>query len=255
MEKFFQAIKGHRLELAFKMAAYYGFRRSELLGLRWESIDFTNKIISVNHKIIMARKQLYLSDTLKTASSCRSLPLLPEIEHELIKHKSQIEENKKFFKGCYDTSFLDYVFVDESGKIILPDVVTNWFEKILKKHNLKHIRFHDLRHSCASIMLANGVQMKQIQEWLGHSNFSTTADIYSHLDYSSKLDSAKAISNALRPKEILPALPKIRPQMSEAEMQEITELENRIRDFNRHMAVKQQSLLLQKRHEEEDIEM
>ena len=65
--------------------------------------------------------------------------------------------------------------------------------EILKKNKLKHIRFHDLRHSCASAMLGAGVPMKQIQEWLGHSNFSTTADIYSHLDYSSKIESGKSI--------------------------------------------------------------
>ena len=64
--------------------------------------------------------------------------------------------------------------------------MTKEFSDLLKKHGLKHIRLHDLRHSCASNMLASGVQMKEIQEWLGHSNFSTTTDVYSHLDFSQK---------------------------------------------------------------------
>lgn len=78
-----------------------------------------------------------------------------------------------------------------------PHYVTESFPKLLKANGLRHIRYHDLRHSCASLLLANGVPMKQIQEWLGHSDFSTTANIYAHLDYSSKLTSADAMLNGL----------------------------------------------------------
>lgn len=95
----------------------------------------------------------------------------------------------------YNDKYLDYVCVDNIGRLILPNRLTKNFIKILRKNNLRNIRFHDLRHSCARIMLANGVPMKQIQEWLGHADFSTTANIYSHLDYSSKLDSANTISD------------------------------------------------------------
>ncbi len=71
------------------------------------------------------------------------------------------------------------------------------FPKYLEKHGLRRIRFHDLRHSCASLLLANGVPLKQIQEWLGHSDFSTTANVYSHLDYSAKIASSIALENGL----------------------------------------------------------
>ena len=83
------------------------------------------------------------------------------------------------------------------GNLISPNYVSESFPKFLKKHGLRHIRFHDLRHSCASLLLANGVSMKQIQEWLGHSDFSTTANIYAHLDYSSKKASADAMISGL----------------------------------------------------------
>ncbi len=89
----------------------------------------------------------------------------------------------KMLGKSYDTRYLDYVCVDNLGRLILPNRLTHNFIKIIRKNNLKHIRFHDLRHSCASIMLSNGVPMKQIQEWLGHADFGTTANIYSHLDY------------------------------------------------------------------------
>ena len=83
------------------------------------------------------------------------------------------------------------------GTLISPHYLTSSFPKLLEKNNLRHIRFHDLRHSCAPLLLANGVPLKQIQEWLGHSDFSTTANIYAHLDYSSKLTSADAMLNGL----------------------------------------------------------
>ena len=75
--------------------------------------------------------------------------------------------------------------------------MTEQLPKLLEANGLRHIRFHDLRHSCASLMLANGVPIKQIQEWLGHSDFSTTTNIYAHLDYSSKLNSADAMLSGL----------------------------------------------------------
>ncbi|MDE6372483.1 MAG: site-specific integrase, partial [Clostridia bacterium] len=92
--------------------------------------------------------------------------------------------------------YLDYVWVDEIGMIVNPNTLTNHFQKFLEQHGLPKIRFHELRHSCASLLLACGVSMKEIQEWLGHSAISTTADIYSHLNYSSKLNVANTLTNA-----------------------------------------------------------
>ena len=105
---------------------------------------------------------------------------------------------KKVMRSAYSKEYTDYVCVDALGKLYDPDFVTGHFGQLLKKHNLKKIRFHDLRHSCASVLLAQGVPMKQIQEWLGHSDFSTTANIYAHLDYSSKVASADAMLNGLK---------------------------------------------------------
>ena len=194
MKKLFEVMRGHKLEIPFMLAAYYGFRRSEVLGLRWSAVDFDHKLISINHKLLVVDKEVILTDELKTKTSNRTLPLIPVIEEALLKHRAQIEENKKFYGNSYDQRYLDYVCVEENGKIVYPDHMTKEFADLLKKHGLKHIRLHDLRHSCASNMLASGVQMKEIQEWLGHSNFSTTADVYSHLDFSAKIRAAQTIS-------------------------------------------------------------
>ena len=201
MQKFFNLIEGHKLELAFKMLAYYGVRRSELVGIRWSSIDFINNTISINHKVIVVEREIIVSKKMKTADSNRTLPLIPIMKQELLKQKEIIQENRLRFGKDYNTDYLDFVFVNEKGDLIKPDHISHSFSDFIKEHNLKKIRLHDLRHSCASIMLANGVQMKQIQEWLGHSNFSTTADVYSHLDFSAKIDSANKIALALETKE------------------------------------------------------
>lgn len=114
-----------------------------------------------------------------------------------VKLKEQQEEYKRVCGRCYNKKYLEYICVDEMGTLISPHYLTSSFPKLLEKNNLRHIRFHDLRHSCASLLLANGVPMKQIQEWLGHSDFSTTANVYAHLDYNSKLSSADAMVNGL----------------------------------------------------------
>ena len=136
-------------------------------------------------------------DTTKTKSSMRTLPLVPAFKEKLLKLKEQQEEYKRVCGRCYNKKYLEYICVDEMGTLISPHYLTSSFPKLLEKNNLRHIRFHDLRHSCASLLLANGVPMKQIQEWLGHSDFSTTANVYAHLDYNSKLSSADAMVNGL----------------------------------------------------------
>ncbi len=183
------------------MLAYYGVRRSELVGIKWSSIDFNNNTISINHKVIVVEREIIISKKIKTVDSNRTLPLIPIMKQELLKQKEKVQENRLRFGKRYNTDYLDFVFVNEKGDLIKPDHISHSFSDFIKENNLKKIRLHDLRHSCASIMLANGVQMKQIQEWLGHSNFSTTADVYSHLDFSAKIDSANKIALALETKE------------------------------------------------------
>ena len=87
---------------------------------------------------------------------------------------------------------------------LMPNALSDSFQLVLRDYNLRRIRFHDLRHSCASLLLANNVPMKQIQEWLGHSDISTTANIYAHLDSQSKNLSARTMANTLTLPEAQP---------------------------------------------------
>ena len=99
--------------------------------------------------------------------------------------------------NSYNYAHDGYVFVDEMGDRIKPNWLTVTFPDFVEKHGLPRMRFHDLRHSCASLLLVNGVPLKRIQEWLGRSDFSTTANIYAHLDYTSKLSSAQAMVDGI----------------------------------------------------------
>ena len=193
----FEAAKGTKLELPIVLAAFYGLRRSEVLGLKWSAIDFQQNTIIINHTLTSCKidgKRIEIaSDTTKTKSSRRTLPLIPQFKEMLLRKWELQEEYRRVCGRCYNSDYLDYICVDEMGNIIKPDYLTVAFPKLLDQHGLRHIRFHDLRHTCASLLLKNGVPMKQIQEWLGHSDFSTTANIYAHLDYNSKLNSASAM--------------------------------------------------------------
>ena len=90
--------------------------------------------------------------------------------------------------------------MDSLGNLITPDHLTQRFGKLLKKNGLRHIRFHDLRHSCASFLVSSGIPMKQVQLFLGHSNYSTTADIYSHLSPKALDASGTTLQSLLAPK-------------------------------------------------------
>ena len=118
-------------------------------------------------------------------------------EKLLLELKKKQAENRRICGGCYCREYMDYIYVNEMGELMKPDTLSKSFPEFLEKHGMRRIRFHDLRHSCASLLYANGVALKDIQEWLGHSDISTTSNIYTHLDYSSKVASANAILSLL----------------------------------------------------------
>lgn len=229
IEKLFDCIKDNECKLPIMLTAMYGFRRSEVLGLKWEAIDFENKLVYVKHKIVETRldgkRYIQMSDKMKTKTSNRTLPLLPQAEELLLKQKALIETNKQMLGKSYNKKYLDYVCVDNLGRLILPNRLTHNFIKIIKRNQLRHIRFHDLRHSCASIMLKNGVPMKQIQEWLGHADFGTTANIYSHLDYTAKQNSANTISSVFN---FVDSKDKVEEQPKQEEKDKTEELEEKL---------------------------
>ena len=201
MQKMFEALRGTKLELPVLVAAFYGFRRGEVLGLKWDAIDFERGTISVIRTvttITLDGKQTEIEQqSAKTKSSLRTLPLIGSFREYFLQVKEAQELNKQVCGNCYNHEYDGFVFVDELGERMRANYLTSAFPKFLEDHGLRRMRFHDLRHSCASLLLANGVPLKHIQEWLGHSDFTTTANIYAHLDYKSKITSAQALETGL----------------------------------------------------------
>ena len=201
MQKMFKALRGTKLELPVLVAAFYGFRRGEVLGLKWDAIDFERGTISVIRTVttitIDGKQTEIEQQSAKTKSSLRTLPLIGSFREYFLQVKEAEELNKQVCGNCYNHEYDGFVFVDELGERMRANYLTSAFPKFLEDHGLRRMRFHDLRHSCASLLLANGVPLKHIQEWLGHSDFTTTANIYAHLDYKSKITSAQAMETGL----------------------------------------------------------
>ena len=201
LEAMFAIFRGDPAEFGVITAAFYGLRRGEIVGLKWDAIDFDDKTITIRHTVtdvyVNGKREIMSCDTTKTKSSYRTLPLVPAFEEILLKMKEEQARNQKLCGNSYCKDYLEYIYVNQLGELIRPDYLSTHVPKVLAKHNMPRIRFHDLRHSCASLLYANGIPMKDIQAWLGHSNISTTANIYTHLQEKSKINSANAISSIL----------------------------------------------------------
>lgn len=172
----------------------YGLRRSELCGMKWDCVDFENMQFEIKHTVVSYGGRIE-KDKTKNQSSRRIYPLSNDIASILLDIKEKQCENKRLFgKGYYES---DYVFSWDDGRPIPPEYVSHKFGKLLKKHNLPHIRFHDLRHTCASLLLCDGSTLKDVQAWLGHSSITMTADVYGHLDFDRKKDISNKMQTVL----------------------------------------------------------
>lgn len=192
LKALFSALANDPLLPLIKITVLYGLRRSELLGLQWDSIDFDRETMTIRHTVSKVTK-VVTKDKTKNASSHRTFPLVPEAVEIFKAAKCQEQQNRLAFGKEYQEN--PYVFKWPDGHTYSPDYVTHRFQDLLKIHNLPPIRFHDLRHSCASLLIAMNWSLKDVQEWLGHSDIQMTANIYSHLDIARKTTIAASLAD------------------------------------------------------------
>lgn len=180
-----KVIKGDSIALPVLLTAFYGFRRSEVLGIKWEAIDFTENTILIKHTLLQYYSNghciIEKEDKTKTKSSERKMPLSNAIKEILLDAKNSVTFNKKIFGKKYNRDYLDYICVCKNGDIITPSYLSNHFKTLLKNNNLKNITIRDLRHTCATLLFENGARDKDVQDWLGHSDIRTTMEIYVHV--------------------------------------------------------------------------
>ena len=199
--KLLEVSRSDSLYPAIMFAVCMGMRRSEALGVRWSRIDWEQKTVLLDTKIVEydqnGKTIIEPQEEMKNESSRRTLILPEPVYKMLLEEKEKQELYQRMFKSSYKRTYKDYVCVDSLGEIISPGYATRHFSDLLKKNGLRHIRFHDLRHTFASLLIANGVPLINVSNFLGHSDLSTTANIYAHLDKESKQKSADIISDIL----------------------------------------------------------
>jgi integrase len=147
--------KGDPLEIVILLTVYYGLRRSETLGLKYNAVDFLNNTITIKHTVVPGRKKLHQKDSTKNDSSSSTLPLPEMIKNRLLEWKSQQEANRQLQPNDYIDS--DYVCTDAAGNLLKPDFVSSHFKILLKNIGMPHIRFHDLRHPYVKTTLRNNL--------------------------------------------------------------------------------------------------
>ncbi len=197
-----KAAKGSYIETPVILAMVLGLRRSEIIGITWDNVDFENRLIHIKQSVVTGdssilpkgtyrvigevggrrKREIILKTMLKTDSSVRSFTMNDDLYNYL---KALKAEQEVMIRET--NAYKDFVCVNAVGTLILPDSITHYFTKLLDKNDLPHIKFHALRHSCISLLANNtAFTMKQIQDYAGHGDFLTTFNVYSHTDDSAK---------------------------------------------------------------------
>ena len=193
MVKLLNISRDTSLELPITLASGLGLRISEILGLTWDNIDFNENLITIDKITVRSNGKVILKSP-KTNTSIRTISAPTEIISMLKEHKRKCLELK--LKGIIrkDNNF---IFFDKNGNPIAQDVLSRKFSRFLEKHNLEHIRFHDLRHSHVTLLINSKVPIKVISERVGHSNINTTLNIYSHVLKEMDKEASDKISESL----------------------------------------------------------
>ena len=192
-----EAVRGHILELAVILGVYYGLRRSEIIGLRWESICFHSNEITIEHCVVPAKidgVQILDEKKPKSKTSQRTLPLVPILRAKLLEVQAEYLRNRTLCGNSYNKKEGDvYILVDSLGNRMKSSYITSAFPEFLKKNKLRRIRFHDLRHTSARLLLKAGVPLEKIIPWLGHSSYQM-ARRYAKYDKSENVESAEKLT-------------------------------------------------------------
>lgn len=206
IQLFLETAKEDRLYAAFILECGTGLRRGELLGLKWQDIDLENKILQVNRSLVVqydvnakdkGKKATYLEfETPKTEKSKRVISIPDNVVAELKTHRIRQKEEKLRIGKYYTDE--DLVFCNIDGSRLHPVSFVSYFKNLLKKAGVRDVRFHDLRHSVATLLLEMNEHPKVVQELLGHSTITTTLDIYSHVNLEKKEQAAAKLNTIFK---------------------------------------------------------
>ncbi|SDC05698.1 tyrosine-type recombinase/integrase [Shouchella lonarensis] len=171
-----------------------GLRRSEALGLEWSSVDFKKMEIDINTAIVKGRKGAVIKST-KNESSHRLISIPKFVAQELKEYKLHWKKERFRMGDKWTEEEREWLFCNENGKHFYPTTPTLWWGRFTKRANVRHIRLHDLRHTSATLLIAQNIHAKIISERLGHSRINTTMDIYGHALRSADRGAADSMDN------------------------------------------------------------
>ena len=181
LSAFFQEARDSGVYELYYLDLATGLRRGELLGLKWTDVDFDRRVVKVQRAISRQNGKV-VEAPLKTKNAYCTLPLSADAISVLMHQRRK-------------TGSSEWVFPSPSGGPMSPGSVLHMLQRVLKRAGLPRIRFHDLRHTCATMLCRRKISLRDIQLWLGHSTYQTTADIYTHLDYRDKMNTANAAAD------------------------------------------------------------
>lgn len=199
--KLLKILEGDIIEIPTLFNSFYGLRRSEIIGLRIDAFDFENNFFIINHVCLQNndknnKEKIYFKDKTKSKKGYRAFPLFPKIKEAVIQKLERIEKNKKLLGQMYNYRYDGYLCVQDNGNIIQPNYFTKRFCKVIKRNNLRKITPHGLRHSIATLLHLNGVDIRNIQDWLGHENMNST-NRYTRSDFRKQLATGQVVEKLL----------------------------------------------------------
>lgn len=196
IQEFLNNCKDEQHYLTFLLAVYTGMRRGEILALKWSDIDLQQKIIHVRRSLAYVPKNGYYFTTLKTKNSKRQIPLTEYVLNELVMHKKRIEEWKDLVGTLFEDN--DLVISTITGTYQDPRNLVRVMKRIVKSAKVPNIRFHDIRHTHASILISAGADIVTVSRLLGHANPKITLEFYAHLLPGAKNEIADLFHNSIQ---------------------------------------------------------
>ncbi len=182
------------IRLLVEMAIFTGMRRGEIVGLKWGDIDFQNQKISIKRSIYKPKDGKALEKEPKSKYSIRTIAIPEQLCKTLLAYRAHQDRHISFLGDAWKN--LDYVFTEEDGYVMNPQTPTKQFDHFLKRHGIRHLKFHGLRHTSATMLLANGCDIKTVSTRLGHADIDTT-NIYVHALESTDRGAAQMFDNLI----------------------------------------------------------
>ncbi|MGY1454772.1 tyrosine-type recombinase/integrase [Streptomyces sp. SS8] len=189
------AAQGHRLHALFELALHTGLRKGELLGLRWEDLDLDAGTAAIRRTLQRTGTGGLTTLPTKTRAAERRIALPARCVRSLNLHREQQQREREAAGAAWQHS--GYVFTTAQGRPIDPTNLSRAFTTLLCQGGLRRIRFHDLRHSTATLLLEQGVELVVIKELLGHAHIGVTATVYAHVRLRLQRDALTALGNSL----------------------------------------------------------